>query len=77
MTSLSMIGLGFSMTMGGLVGYACYLCGHDAGRKACRLRIHNMLQEYPLDESSSLQQQAAVQYVSLWVRRELRKDEGT
>lgn len=77
MKTVSLIGLVFSMVTAGFVGYVIYLCGVTAGRKICRNRIHQMLQHYPLDESSSVQQQAAVQYVSLWVRRELRKDEET
>ena len=75
MVTWSLIGLVFWLVTTGFVGYAIYLCGIVAGRKMCRQRIHQMLQEYPLDEASTIQQQAAVQYVSLWVRRELRKDE--
>lgn len=77
MKTLSLIGLIFSMVTAGFVGHVIYLCGVTAGRKLCRNRIHLMLQNYPLDEASTPQQQAAVQYVSLWVRRELRKDEET
>lgn len=73
---IQVTGLIVSMTAAGLIGYILYLCGVEIGRTKCRQRIYQVLQELPI-QSQNTGQQIAIQCVSLWVRRELRRDEET